>query len=115
MPEFTVTQAQIRINVVWFLSLTISLTIVLVGILCLQWLREFQRDANLPHKDAVALRQMRYDGLKKWHVPGILSTLPLLLQLSLVLFFIGLLDLLWSLNTFVAAYVSAVVGMVMLF
>ena len=88
---------------------------MLVGILCLQWLREFQRDATLPHKDAVALRQMRYEGLKKWHVPGILSTLPVLLQLSLVLFFIGLLDLLWSLNTPVAACVSAVAGMVMLF
>ena len=115
MPKFTVTQAQIRINVVWFLSLAVSLTTVLVGILCLQWLREFQRDANLPHKDAVALRQMRYDGLTEWHVPSILSILPLLLQLSLVLFFVGLLDLLWSLNTFVAACVSAVVGMVMLF
>ena len=93
----------------------VSLTTVLVGILCLQWLREFQRDSNLPHKDAVALRQMRYEGLIKWHVPGILSTLPVLLQLSLVLFFIGLLDLLWSLNTLVAECVSAVVGMAMLF
>ena len=88
---------------------------MLVGILCLQWLREFQHNTTLPHKDAVALRQMRYEGLMKWHVPGILSILPLLLQLSLVLFFVGLLDLLWSLNTPVAACVSAVVGMVMLF
>ena len=115
VPEFTVTQAQVRINIVWFLSLTVSLTTVLVGILCLQWLREFQRDAALPHKDAVALRQMRYEGLIQWHVPGILSILPLLLQLSLVLFFIGLLDLLWSLNTLVATCVSAAVGMVLLF
>ena len=88
---------------------------MLVGILCLQWLREFQRDAPLPHIEAVALRQMRYEGLRKWYVPEILSILPLLLQLSLVLFFIGLLDLLWSLNTLVAACVSAAVGMVMLF
>ncbi|EDR09582.1 uncharacterized protein LACBIDRAFT_326040 [Laccaria bicolor S238N-H82] len=113
--EFTVTQAQMRINVVWFLSLSMSLTTVLVGILCLQWLREFQRDATLSHKDAVVLRQMRYEGLTRWHIPGILSILPLLLQLSLILFFVGLLDLLWSLNTPVAACVSAVVGMDMLF
>jgi len=58
---------------------------------------------------------MRYEGLIKWHVPGILSILPLLLQLSLVLFFVGLLDLLWSLNALVAACVSAAVGIVMLF
>lgn len=110
-----ISTSEVRINVLWFLSLTLSLTTVLVGILCLQWLREYRRDAALPHKDAVALRQMRYEGLLQWHVPEILSTLPLLLQLSLILFFGGLLDLLWSLNSLVASCVSVVVGLVMLF
>jgi len=35
---------------------------------------------------------------------------PVMLQAALVLFFVGLLDLLWSRNTVVAACVSAVVG-----
>lgn len=104
-----------RINTVWFLSLTLALTTVLIGILCLQWLREFQRDAALPHKESVALRQMRYEGLIEWHVPEILSALPVILQLALILFFVGLLDLLWSLHPIIAACISAVVGVVMLF
>ncbi|PPR07529.1 hypothetical protein CVT26_013553, partial [Gymnopilus dilepis] len=116
LPPFTVSASSVRINVTWFLSLVLALSTVLIGILCLQWLREYQRDAALPHKEAVALRQMRYEGLLYWKVPQILSMLPVLLQSSLVLFFAGLLDLLWSLgHFFVAGSVSAAVGLVMLF
>ncbi|KAH9476274.1 hypothetical protein JR316_0011847 [Psilocybe cubensis] len=112
---FSVTSSDVRINAVWFLSLTLALTTVLIGILCLQWLREYQRDASLPHKDAVALRQMRYEGLLYWRVPDILTALPILLQTSLILFFVGLLDLLWARNIAVAACVTGAVGVVMLF
>jgi len=116
VPPYTVQPSDVRINTAWFLSLTLSLTTVLVGILCLQWIREFQRDATLPHKEAVGLRQMRYEGLLHWRVPQILSALPVILQCSLILFFIGLLDLLWSRDhILVAASVSALVGFVMIF
>jgi hypothetical protein len=83
--------------------------------MCLQWLREYRRDVALPHKDAIALRQMRYEGLLAWRVPEILSALPVILQASLLLFFIGILDLLWSRNPTVAASVTVVVGIVMSF
>ncbi|KAF9524905.1 hypothetical protein CPB83DRAFT_860440 [Crepidotus variabilis] len=114
-PPFQVRATDVRVNAAWFLSLTLSLTTVLIGILCLQWLREFQRDAALPHKEAVALRQMRYEGLIHWKVPQFLSALPVLLQGSLILFFIGLLDLLWDRNVYVAVAISIVVGFVLIF
>lgn len=113
--SYAVNSSDIRINTVWFLSLTLSLSTVLIGILCLQWLREYQRDAALPHKEAVALRQMRYEGLLHWKVPEILTVLPILLQLSLILFFMGLLELLWTRNQIVAIFISAVISAVMLF
>ncbi|KAF8649435.1 hypothetical protein AX16_005800 [Volvariella volvacea WC 439] len=50
----------VRVNVFWFLSLTISLSAVVIGILCLQWLREFRRDAAMLPQDAISLRQLRY-------------------------------------------------------
>lgn len=111
---FAPTPASIRINAFWFLSLTISLATVLIGILCKQWLREYQKDASVGHHLALELRQMRYESLQKWGVPGILSALPLLLQLALVLFFAGMLDLLWSLSSLVAGLVTTVVGLTML-
>lgn len=108
---FTASASTIRINIFWFTSLTLGLTAVLIGILCKQWLREYQRYENLSPKDAFPVRQMRYEGLLKWHTPKILSTLPLLLQAALVLFFGGLLDLLWHLNHIVASIVTAMVCM----
>ncbi|KDR66586.1 hypothetical protein GALMADRAFT_26637, partial [Galerina marginata CBS 339.88] len=40
--SFSPPPSSIRINILWFLSLILSLTTVLVGIITLQWLREYQ-------------------------------------------------------------------------
>lgn len=104
-----------RINICWFLSLTLSLATVLVGILCMQWVREYQHDAALPHADAISLRQMRFEGLIAWKVPNILSSLPLMLQIALVLFFIGVIDLLWSLDHRVAIPITVAISFLLIF
>jgi hypothetical protein len=93
---FEPTQAAVRINCFWFLSITVSLTAGVIGILCKQWMREFQRDAALPPEDALALRQLRYGAWERWGVPHIISAPAILLQTSLALFFAGLVDLMWS-------------------
>ncbi|KAL0568531.1 hypothetical protein V5O48_013459, partial [Marasmius crinis-equi] len=115
--EFAPPASSIRINVCWFLSLTISLTAVIIGILCKQWIREHRRNPakHASHRDTLLLRQMRYQSLQQWGVSGIAHTLPLLLESALVLFFLGVLDLLWSLNTVVAIFVTVQVGLAILF
>ncbi|KAF8802718.1 hypothetical protein BYT27DRAFT_7260829 [Phlegmacium glaucopus] len=112
---FPVGSSAVRINIYWFLSLTLSITTVLIGILCMQWLREFQRDTARSHKDAIAMRQMRFEGLLIWKVPYMLSLLPLGLQSALLLFFAGLLELLWARNRTVAIVISVAIGIVCLF
>lgn len=94
----------IRINTFWFLSLILALSTVSLGLLCKQWIREHRRDTpSASPKETLELRQIRYDSLEKWGVLTLLSTLPLILQLALILFFVGLLDLLWSLDYIVAS------------
>ncbi|KAJ2914557.1 hypothetical protein MD484_g5861, partial [Candolleomyces efflorescens] len=110
--NFAPTPSELRVNIFWFTSLTLSLTAVLVGILCKQWLREYQRYEGLAPKEAFPVRQMRYEGLLNWHVPKFLSFLPLLLQAALLIFFAGLLDLLWSLNSLIASVITTLVGLV---
>ncbi|KIK61093.1 hypothetical protein GYMLUDRAFT_199843 [Collybiopsis luxurians FD-317 M1] len=106
--NFVPQAASVRINAVWFLSLIFSLSTVLLGILCKQWLREHRRDTPCSSsKEALELRQLRYDSLERWGVPALLASLPLILQAALVLFFYGVLDLLWSLNITVAAVCTA--------
>ncbi|KIL61771.1 hypothetical protein M378DRAFT_63912, partial [Amanita muscaria Koide BX008] len=58
------------------------------------------------------VRQMRYDGLFYWKVPVLISFLPMALQTSVLLFFGGILDLLWSLHPTVAAVTTIAVGIV---
>ncbi|KAF8882145.1 hypothetical protein BD779DRAFT_1473109 [Infundibulicybe gibba] len=102
LPAFSPSAASIRINIFWFLSLTFSLTAGLLGILCKQWLRRYQRDASLSHEKGLALRQFRYDGLVQWKVLDILGGLPMLLEIGLMFFFLGLADFLQDLKMEVA-------------
>ncbi|KAK7043851.1 hypothetical protein VNI00_008016 [Paramarasmius palmivorus] len=90
----------IRINCFWFLSLILSLTSALFGLLCKQWIREHERDPPTQSpSEALALRQLRRDSFEKWGVPSFVAALPVLLEIALLLFLIGILDLLWSLRS----------------
>ncbi|KAF9806890.1 hypothetical protein IEO21_08488 [Rhodonia placenta] len=57
---------------------------------------------------------MRRRSLEKWHVRVVIDLLPVLLQISLALFLIGLLELLWALSHVVAAIVTALVIILLL-
>ena len=92
LEPFTADPASIRVNSLWFISLVLSLTTVLVGIISLQWLREHQNHSGLTPKESFAVIRMRTDGMKKWHVSKVFAGLPLLLQTALVLFLVGLID-----------------------
>ncbi|TFK44148.1 hypothetical protein BDQ12DRAFT_708162 [Crucibulum laeve] len=112
--KFSPSALAIRLNTFWFLSLTLSLATVLVGILALQWIREYERYETTSYKERLHIRQMRYEGIAKWQVPNILRGLPVLLQLALILFFLGMLDLLRSLDFATTVILSIVVGLVFL-
>ncbi|KAK0442027.1 uncharacterized protein EV420DRAFT_1649830 [Desarmillaria tabescens] len=109
------TQVEKRINVYWFLSLVLALSSASTGMLCKQWLREYIRDAGRSSKDALCVRQMRLEGLSAWKVDGIISTIPLLLQVALVLFFIGMLELLWPLEKTVAIPFTVITAVMIAF
>lgn len=105
----------VRLNILWFSSLVCSLVDALIGILAKQWLREYMSECSSSPREAVHLRQHRYNGLIGWYIPEIIAFLPLLLEIALVLFLIGLIELLWSLHPFVAGVVSVLVAVSLLF
>ena len=116
-PSFVVTAEAVRINIFWFLSLVIALSAALVGILCKQWIREYQRDTPISNQEAFELRQLRFQSWEYWHVPDIISSTSLLLQLALLLFFSGVIDLLWSRVhvKMIAAIITVAIGLLVLF
>lgn len=89
-PLFRPADNDIRVNVLWFASLIISLMTASFGMLVKQWLREFLA-VEVPSPQArLRIRHFREPQIKHWKVYEIAACLPLLLQLSLGLFFVGL-------------------------
>lgn len=80
----------IRVNVLWFASLILSLITASFGILVKQWLREYMAVENPSPRARLRVRHVRYPELRRWRVFEIAAILPLLLQLALGLFFLGL-------------------------
>ncbi|KAJ3559501.1 hypothetical protein NM688_g306 [Phlebia brevispora] len=98
----------VPVNVLWVLSLTLSLVSAFFALAVQQWLRQLHLPADIPIRRAIQIHQLRQEGLQAWQTPGIIALLPLLLQIAVVLFLAGLYLLLQSLSTSVAVAFSAV-------
>ncbi|KAJ3556802.1 hypothetical protein NM688_g1818 [Phlebia brevispora] len=88
----------IRINSLWFASLICSLVAASLGMLVKQWLREYLDGQQISPQARARIRHFRYEGLTRWRVFEIAAILPLLLQIALGLFFLGLCFFTLSLN-----------------
>lgn len=101
------TAPSIRINVFWFMSLVFSLSAVLFATIVQQWVRDYMHQAfrryNHPVKRA-RIRQFLIDGADFWHMEFVVDTIPTLIHISLALFFVGLGEFLFNINTTVAAW-----------
>lgn len=80
----------IRVNALWFASLICSLVAASLAMLVKQWFREYLNWDCTASDERIGVRYVRYTGLIRWRVFETAAMLPLLLQLSLVLFFLGL-------------------------
>jgi len=113
---FSPTPSDIHVNILWFLSLILSLSTVLIGIIALQWLREHLRPRpELEPQIGFSYHHMSVESLESWYLPQIFTTLPVLLLLALVFFLVGIIEFLWNLNPTVAIPIAIAVGMSLLF
>lgn len=88
--QFEPAPSSVVVNALWFCSLVCSLVTASLGILVKQWLREYISMDCIAAKECCRVRLFRRRGLVKYRVFEIAAFLPLLLQLSLILFFMGL-------------------------
>ncbi|KAF5362068.1 hypothetical protein D9756_002837 [Leucocoprinus leucothites] len=109
---FSPSHYQVIVNQLWFLAMVVSLSAVFIGTLCFQWLSAYRRsDAKYTSSpDALALRQVRLEGLLGWGVPFIPALLIMAVQAALFLFAAGLLYLLWNINERAALPIAAAGG-----
>lgn len=111
-PKFEVANTARAVNVFWFSSLMLAIFASLFGIFVKQWLHTYNNwtDVGNP-REAVMLRSTYYNALFTWRISEILSVLPLLLQVALILFIVGLIAHLWTVDI-VVAIVASVFGLV---
>jgi len=107
--EFTASPNTVVVNLLFFLSLALVLTDAFLAMLVKSWLQEFDRGwrkytvADLRAQE----RERRLQGLERWKLAELVTLLPILIQLSLVIFCIGLIVLLFPLHL-ISAILSSV-------
>ncbi|KAI9447608.1 hypothetical protein H4582DRAFT_2068224 [Lactarius indigo] len=122
--SFTPSASTIRVNVIWFLSLVLSIASALNATLFQQWSRrylEITRRRVAPHRRA-RTRAYMFDGIASFKMSRVVKAMPMLLHLSIFLFFAGLIDFLWNANStighwtlgFVSVFTSAYLAMTVL-
>ena len=110
--SFQASSSSVAINSLWLISLVASLAAALFGMLAKQWCREYLRwhSAVSSAKDNVVVRQARFEAWQRWHVSAYIAWIPILLEVALILFFVGLAIFSWLLNRTVAIVVTCSVG-----
>jgi len=102
------------VNGLWFAALAFSLSAALISMLAKQWIQPIPNVSSSPRQRARG-RQRWYMQLQKWQVFVVINALPLLLHIALLLFFAGVLVLLWSGNIAIMAATFAIVALAYMF
>jgi hypothetical protein len=104
--------AMIWVNILWLISLVLSLTCALIATLLQQWARRYietPKSSNvLRHRARV--RSLLLVGTKLYQIPLIVDILPTLLHLSVYLFLAGLVIIFHTIHNTVAIAVDVAVG-----
>ena len=85
-----------------YASLLISLLAAFVAMLGKQWLNRYLRNTGGSVMERCGDRQRKCEGLEKWPLHLFVESLPVMLQVSLLLLACGLCRQMWSINTSVA-------------
>jgi hypothetical protein len=112
-PPFSPPNYAVWVNALWFMSLVISLTCVLLATFLQQWARRYLKITQPRyslHKRA-RIRAFFAEGVEKCLLPWVVETLPTLLHISLFLFFAGLVVFLSNVNITIFKLVLSWVGM----
>ncbi len=100
----------VKINMLWILSLTFSLIAAFLALAVQQWLRHIPVPEDMTIRQSARLRQFRQEGLGHWRVPMLVSFLPILVQVAVILFLVGLIYLLRPLNHDIGLAFTVVAG-----
>ena len=106
------------VNAVWFVSLTLALAVSLIAILVKQWLVEFTGRMRQPVSNARiwAQRHAIYrTAFDTWHIGVMVSSLSFMLHVALLLFLVGLVGMLFDVDSVSFSIVLGLTSLLTLF
>ncbi|KAJ7456135.1 hypothetical protein FB451DRAFT_617169, partial [Mycena latifolia] len=112
LPVFTPPATSLACNILWFISLGLSLSCALIATLLEQWARDFLHRADMRSAPVIRARVFSYlyYGLKRFNMHTVVEIIPLLLHASLIFFFTGLVAFLIPVNTAIAGVAGALLA-----
>ncbi|CAE6495119.1 unnamed protein product [Rhizoctonia solani] len=87
---FTPTYNAIVINILWYLSLSISLATAFIAALAKEWCQSFLAGRTGHPCIQARRRQQKWSMIEKWRMEELITLLPTLIHIALLLFSIGL-------------------------
>ncbi|KAG8833556.1 hypothetical protein FRC18_003439 [Serendipita sp. 400] len=100
-PKFQPSSWSIVINSLFFSSLCFSISTALAAVLALQWVTDYgavTRRAGSTPEERVRRRHFKYQSGLLWKLDTIIGALPILLHISVFLFFVGLTVWMWNVH-----------------
>jgi hypothetical protein len=97
-PGFSPPEHIVVVNTLFYASLGVMILAAFIAMLIKSWVREFDRGLramSLPEQRAKT-REFRYLGMERWKLPEMVGVLPFLIQISLLLFSVGLILFLFT-------------------
>jgi hypothetical protein len=109
--SFHPTPSAIRVNILWFLSLTLSLICALAATLMQQWTRRYlqQAQAQTTLYKRARTREYLFEGVQAFRLSQAVEAVPALLHIAVFLFFAGLVDFLFSIDSVVGRVILGLV------
>ncbi|KAJ7110664.1 hypothetical protein C8R44DRAFT_934383, partial [Mycena epipterygia] len=114
LEAFAPTSVSLACNILWFLSLWASLSCALIATLVQQWARDFIQRTEMRPSPIIRARifSYLYFGLRRFGMHKVVEFIPLLLHVSLLLFFAGLVAFLHPVNTVLMIMTAVLLGLI---
>ncbi|QRV94443.1 transmembrane protein [Ceratobasidium sp. AG-Ba] len=106
--DFSPSRSAVVVNILWLLSLSLSVAVSLIAMLAKEWYYKFMTGRSGPVYNQARKRQQKWNGIERWKMQELVNMLPGLMHAALLLFAVGLCIYLWDIHTGVAVVVTVV-------
>ncbi|KAG8700198.1 hypothetical protein FRC09_006122 [Ceratobasidium sp. 395] len=82
-PPFSPSKTAVLVNLLWLLSLSLSIAVSLVAMLAKEWCYKFLSSRIGPVYEQARRRQLKWNGMQRWKMKEVLTYLPGMMHAAL--------------------------------